>query len=198
MFLFGTVNFFALRAWNDMKSVIGKRIILSLKTTLDFCSAPSLSWGNFDVCLLAADTLIRKRPEEQILLLGADIDDIIIEIGCKKDEPVSSICIKMKEVLLSNKCYHTKVRRFFSIFEQLGKLTKIWTTLKALMRISQYVTKVTGCTKEAIKEEQKHQRTLAEIQFLIGKSAFTDLYVYTLFLIKKQQSQGNNYNNIFR
>ena len=105
-----------------MKGACGKRVILSVKCLTDFCSAPTTSWGNYNIIQSAAESLSRKRPEEQVSLLGSDIDCIMRELKCAPDESVSNVCLKMLDAINTKKMYHTKMRRWFGVIEQMQKL----------------------------------------------------------------------------
>ena len=129
------ILFSCLRQWNDYKLSCGQKCLISLKTISDFYNAPHHSWANYKKILATAKNLCTLTESEQLDMLAPDLDQIIIDLGLKKDERIGSICLSIRDAIANGKMKHTKPRRWFAVCHELETMSRTWSCLAALMRI---------------------------------------------------------------
>ena len=112
-------------------------MLLTIKGLLDFEAAPFGKWENLQRMEELCDQLRALPPSQKLRVLSPDIMDIQNELelyGCGLDQTIDG----MKNALSDFKLKPAPTRRWFAITEQLGALTKVWSTIKCLMAMEKF------------------------------------------------------------
>ena len=143
------------RMYNDLKGSLDPALLWAIKALLDMSDAPSKSQGNIGILREQASRLLSMDDNEIASWLSEDLPFLEEELELPQGTDVRQLAAEILATLDECRLHTCPIRRWFYICAQLGRLRKVYSSFKILIRMQRQqdsLGKKTAATRNKVKK----------------------------------------------